>query len=254
VRTLALVVTMVIMSTMANAAEIDAFVSTAIKAATDEIFPAFERDSGYTIRASFAPSGALIPRFERGEPVDLFLSDSTAIDKLIAEGKIAGGRIDLLRIGIGLCVRKGAPKPDVSTPDALGRTLLAVSTVAYPSPASGSITQAHIREVFAKLGIADQMAPKARLSAGGPNGRVSVLVSSGEAELGIQQVSELKSNPGVDVIGMFPDALQQVTVYSAGVTANAREPAGARALIGALTAPAAMAIFKANGLDPPSGC
>jgi molybdate transport system substrate-binding protein len=241
---------MVIMSTMAQAGEINAFVSTAIKAATDEIFPPFERGSGYSIHASFAPSGALIPRFERGEPVDVFLTDSTAIDTLIAEGKIAGGRIDLLRTGIGLCVRKGAPRPDVSTPDALKRALLAANTVAFPSPASGSITQAHIRAVFEQLGIAEQMAPKARLSAGGPNGRVSVLVSSGEAELGIQQVSELKSNPGVDVVGMLPEGLQQTTVYSAGITANARDASGAKALIGALTTPAAKAIFRSKGLDP----
>lgn len=242
---------MVIMSTMAQAGEINAFVSTAIKAATDKIFPAFERDSGYAIRASFAPSGVLIPRFERGEPVDVFLSDSTAIDKLVADGKIAGGRIDLVRTGIGICVRKGAPRPDISTPEALKRALLAARTVAYPSPASGSITQAHIRAVFEQLGIAGQMAPKARLSAGGPNGRVSVLVSSGEAEFGIQQVSELKSNPDVEVIGMLPDSLQQLTVYSAGITVNAREPAGAKALIDALITPAAKSIFEAKGLDPP---
>lgn len=249
-RRLGLVIAMAIMSTTAQAADINAFVSTAIKAATDDIFPQFERDSGYRIRASFAPSGALIPRFERGEPVDVFLSDSTAIDKLVGEGKIAGGRVDLLRTGIGLCVRKGAPKPNVSTPEALKRALLAASTVAYPSPGSGSITQAHIRAVFAQLGIAGQMAPKARLSAGGPNGRVSVLVSSGEADIGIQQVSELMSNPGVEVIGMLPDSLQQTTIYSAGITANAGEPAGAKALINALMAPAARAIFKAKGLDP----
>ena len=94
------------------------------------------------------------------------------------------------------------------------------------------------------------MAPKARLAAGGPNGRVSVLVSSGQAEIGLQQVSELMSNPEVEVIGMLPADLQQITVYSAGVTASARQADGARALIGVLTAPSAAPVWKAKGLDP----
>src|SRR5439155_7491503 len=100
----------------ARAAEVNAFISTAIKAATDELLPPFERANGHTIRASYAPSGALIPRFERGEPVDVFLTDAPAIDALMRQGKIVGGRIDLARTGI--CVRKGAPRPDVPTREA----------------------------------------------------------------------------------------------------------------------------------------
>src|SRR5213595_2552981 len=114
-----------------RAAEINAFISTAIKAATDELLPPFERANGHTIRASYAPSGALIPRFERGEPVDVFLSDSAAIDGLIRQGKIVPGRTDLARTGIGIAVRKGAPKPDVSSPETLKRALLAAKSVAH---------------------------------------------------------------------------------------------------------------------------
>ena len=105
--------------------------------------------------------------------------------------------------------------------------------------------------MFEQLGIAEQMAPKVKLAAGGPNGRVSVLVSSGEAEIGLQQVSELMSNPDVEVIGMLPAELQQITIYSAGVTTSAKEAEAARALIQALTAPSAAPIYKAKGLDPP---
>jgi molybdate transport system substrate-binding protein len=94
------------------------------------------------------------------------------------------------------------------------------------------------------------MKSKIRLAAGGPNGRVSVLVSSGEAEMGLQQASELMSNPGVDVIGMLPGDLQQTTIYSAGISASAKNPEGARALIKAMTTPRAASIFKAKGLDP----
>src|SRR3954452_13476762 len=138
-RVLALVIALAAAAGPADAAEINAFVSTAIKAATDELLPPFERANGHTIRASYAPSGALLPRFLRGEPVDIFLTDAPALDELIKLGKIAGGRVDLVRIGIGIAVRKGAPKPDVSTPEALKRALLAARAVGHASPAGGSI-------------------------------------------------------------------------------------------------------------------
>jgi molybdate transport system substrate-binding protein len=231
-----------------KAAEINAFVSTAIKAVTDELLPPFERANGHTIRASYAPSGALIPRFERGEPVDVFLTDAPALDQLIKQGKIAGGRIDLCRTGIGIAVRKGAPKPDVSSPEALKRALLAAKTVGHASTAGGSITGGHIMRMFEKLGIADQITPKTKLSMGGPSSRVSVLVSSGEAEIGLQQVSELLDNPEVEVIGMLPPELQLITVYSAGITTSAKAPDAARAMVRALTTPEAVALFKAKGL------
>jgi molybdate transport system substrate-binding protein len=232
----------------ASAAEINAFISTAIKSATDEVLPAFERANGHAIRAAYAPSGALVPRFERGEPVDVFLTDAKALDALIGHGKVIGPRADLARTGIGIAVKKGAPKPDVSTPEALRRALLAAKSVGHASPAGGSITGGHVMRMFEKLGIADQVTPKTKLSMGGPNSRVSVLVSSGEAEIGLQQASELLDNPDVEVIGMLPAELQQITIYSGGVTARAKQPDAAKALIAALMTPAAQAIFKAKGL------
>jgi molybdate transport system substrate-binding protein len=254
-RTLAVVLALLVASGVAQiaavqAADINAFISTAIKAVTDELLPPFERANGHSIRASYAPSGALLPRFERGEPVDVFLTDAPAIDRLIQQGKIVGGRIDLARTGIGICVRKGAPRPDVSTPEALKRALLGAKTVGHASPAGGSIVAAHIQGVFERLGIAAQVTPKVKLAAGGPNGRVSVLVSSGEAEIGLQQVSELMSNPEVEVVGMLPAELQLTTLYSAAVTASARQAEAAMSLIRVLTVPTAAPIFKAAGLDP----
>jgi len=250
-RALAVVLLLLAATGTAGAAEIDAFISTAIKAVTDEVLPPFARAHGHSIRASYGPSGALIPRLLRGELVDVLLTDRAAVDALIAQGNIASGRTDLARVGIGIAVRKGAPRPDVSSPEALRRALLAARSVAHADPAGGSITAAHIRGVFERLGIAAQVAPKVRLAAGGPNGRVSVLVASGEAEIGLQQASELLSNPEVEVIAMLPAELQQITVYSAAVAARAREGAAAQALIGALTAPSAAPIWRAKGLDPP---
>jgi len=246
---LTIVMALFTMTGMATAAEVDALISTAIKAATDELVPLFERANGHTIRASYGPSGALIPRFDRGEPADVFLADSTAIDGLIKQGKIVGARTDFARTGIGIAVRKGAPKPDVSTPEALKRALLAAKAVAYAAPSGGSITGPHIERMFRELGIAAQMTPKAKLAAGGPNGRVSVLVADGEAEIGLQQVSELMSNPDVEVIGMLPAELQQITIYSGGITAKATQPDAARALIRFLATPEAVAIYKTKGLS-----
>jgi len=249
-RILAIAVAMFVATTTAHAAEINAFISTALKTVTDEVIPPFERAGGHSVRALYAPPGALLKHFEAGEPADIFLTGREAIDQLIGEGKIVPGRIDLATTGIGICVRKGAPKPDVSTPDAFKRAMLEAKTVGYASPAGGSIVGPHIQKIFQKLGIAEQMAPKTKLSAGGPNGRVSVLVSSGEAEIGLQQVTELLSNPGVDVIGMLPADLQQITMYSAGITTSAKQPDAARALVKAMTAPSTAAIYKAKGLDP----
>ena len=130
------------------------------------------------------------------------------------------------------------------------RTLLAAKSIAHTAPAGGGITAAHVIRLFERLGIAAEVTPKVKLAAGGPDGRVSVLVSSGEAEIGLQQVSELMSNPQVEVICMLPAELQLTTIYSAGVTTTARQGEAAKALIKALTVPSAALIFKARGLDP----
>jgi len=233
----------------ARAAEIEALITTAMKAAIDELVPSFERDSGYTVRVSYGPSGGIARRFIGGEPADVIVIDSGALDDLIRQGNVLPGPTAIARTGIGICVRKGAPRPDVSTPEALKRALLAAKSIAHTAPAGGGITAAHIMRLFERLGIAAEVTPKVKLAAGGPDGRVSVLVSSGEAEIGLQQVSELMSNPDVEVIGMLPAELQQITTYSAGVTTGARQPDAARALIQALAAPSAKRIFEAKGLE-----
>ena len=248
-RALALIATLIGATVSAQAAEIHALITTAMKAAIDDLMPKFERDTGNTVAVSYGPSGGIARRFVGGEPADVIVIDSGALDDLIRQGKVLPGPTAIARTGIGICVRKGAPRPDVSTPEALKRALLAAKSIAHTAPAGGGITAAHIMKLFERLGIAAEVTPKVKLAAGGPNGRVSVLVSSGEAEIGLQQVSELMSNPGVDVIGMLPAELQQITTYAAGITASAKEPEAAKALIKALTAPTAVAIYKAKGLD-----
>jgi molybdate transport system substrate-binding protein len=233
----------------ADAAEIKALFTTAMKAAVDELLPKFERASGHKVLVVYGPSGGLARQLKGGEPADLIMLASTELDELVKQGLVKPGRTDVARTAIGICVKKGAPRPDVSSAQALKRALLAAKTVAHTAPAGGGITAAHVMGVFEKLGIAAEMAPKVRLAAGGPNGRVSVLVSSGEAEIGLQQVSELMSNPGVDVIGMLPKELQQTTIYSAGITTNVKQATAAKALIKFLASPAAKSVYRTKGLN-----
>src|SRR5438552_3411732 len=247
-RVLAIAAALIAGTACGQAAEIDALITTAMKTAIDELVPRFEQANGHSVRVSYGPSGGISRRFVAGEPADAVIIDSGALDDLIKQGKVVSGRTDIARTAIGIAVRKGAPRPDVSSPEALKRALLAAKSVGHTAPAGGGITAAHVRRLFERLGIAAEMAPKIKLAAGGPNGRVSVLVSSGEAEIGLQQVSELMSNPEAEVTGMLPAELQQITTYSAGIAASAREPNAGNALIGFLAAPAAMAVYKMKGL------
>jgi molybdate transport system substrate-binding protein len=236
------------MASNAHAAEIKALITTAMDAAIVVLIPQFEKASGHKVSYSYDPSGGLARRLRGGEYADMILVASPELDKLIADGKVIGPRVDISRTGIGIAVKKGAPRPDVSTPEALKRALLAAKSVGHTAPAGGGITALHILRVFEKLGIAKEVATKTKLAAGGPNGRVSTLIVNGEAEIAFQQVSELMTNPEVDVIGMLPDELQQITINSAGITAVAKKPDAARALIRYLTSPEAMAVYKKTGL------
>jgi molybdate transport system substrate-binding protein len=232
----------------AQAVEVNALITTAMKAAIDELTPSVERASRHTLRVAYGPSGGLARRFNAGEPADFIAVDSNVLEELIKQGKVLPGRTDIARTGIGIAVRKGAPKPDVSSAEALKRTLLAAKTVGHTAPAGGGVTAMHLLKMFEKLGIASEVTAKTKLAAGGPSGRVSVLVSSGEAEIGLQLVSELMSNPEVEVVGLLPAELQLIAIISASIAAGAKQPDAAKAVIGHLAAPAALPVFKSKGL------
>jgi molybdate transport system substrate-binding protein len=247
-RILALIASLLVAASgTAGAAEIKALITTAMQAAIVELVPPFERATGHKVIVSYDPSGRLARRLRDGEFADMILIASLELDRLIGEHRVKD-RIDVSRTGIGLAVRKGAPHADVSTPDALKRTLLAAKSIGQTSIEGGGITALHVQRVLSELGIREQVSGKLKFAAGGPNGRVSVLVASGQAEIGLQQVSELMSNPDVEVIGLLPDKLQQITINAAGITAIAKEPDAARALIRHLTTPEALVIYKAKGL------
>jgi molybdate transport system substrate-binding protein len=238
---------MLLVATGAEAAEIKALITTAMNEAVVVLVPQFEKTTGHKVTVSYDPSGGLARRLRGGEFADMILVASPELDKLIAEGKVVN-RVDVSRTGIAIAVKKGALRPDVSTPEALKRALLSAKSVGHTAPAGGGITALHLLRTFEKLGIAQEVAAKTKLAAGGPSGRVSTLIVNGEAEIAFQQVSELMSNPEVEVVGMLPDELQQITINSAGVTAVAKEADATRALIAHMTTPAALALYKTKGL------
>lgn len=237
-------------SSGADAAEIKVLVTTAMKPVTDELVPTFERITGHKLNVTYGPTGPLSRRLTDGEAADLIIISDDGIDALIQSGKVAGARKDAARTEVGVAVIKGAVKPDISSPDAVKQTLLAAKSVAYVGPASGGVTNAHLVKMYEKLGIASEVAAKSKFAAGGPNGRVSVLVASGDAEIGMQQISELMSEPAVDVVGRIPEGLRIFTIYSAGIPASAKQAGAAWALLLHLTTPQTASVWQAKELEP----
>ncbi len=224
--------------------------SGALSAALRELTPVFERASGSTLvivsGGSVAGAPDSIPdRLQRGERADVLILAGAGIDDLIKAGRAAAGsRVDLARSSIGIAVRAGTANPDISSVDALRRALLQAKSVAYSSSVSGVYVSG---ELFQRLGITAQMIGKSRRIESEPVGNV---VARGEAELGFQQISELRPVPGLEVVGPLPAEVQRVTVFSAAAGAGSPNPAGGRALIAFLASPAASAAIARSGMDP----
>ena len=250
-RTLALGIAAVLwLAGTAGAAEVRVMISGGLTAAYNALVPEFERTTGHKVITAYGPSMGTTPnaipmRLERGEPADVLILVGYALGELIKQGKVVpDSRVDLVNSKIGVAVKAGAPKPDISSADALRRALLAAKSVAYSDSASGVYIST---EMFNKLGIADQMKDKAKKIPATP---VAEIVASGEAELGFQQISELKPVAGIDIVGPLPDDLQKVTVFSAGIASVSKEPEAGRALIKFLASPAARDTIVKSGLEP----
>ena len=234
----------------ARADEIRVMTSGAFTEAFLQLVPAFERQTGHKIIASFGASLGTAPdaipmRLQRGEPADLIILAASALDALIAQGKVArGSRVDLVRSSIGVAVRAGAAKPDISSVAALTRALLEAKSIAYSASASGVYVST---ELFQRLGIADRVASKSKRI---ESERVGAVIARGEAEIGFQQVSELLPIEGITYLGPLPEEVQRVTVFSAGIGANAKSPDAARALVAFLRSAAAAPTVTKTGLEP----
>lgn len=208
------------------------------------LLPMFEKATGNTVKFSSKGGPAIEANLKQGA-ADLVVINTEIVDDLAAKGDVAADGKTLLMISkVGIAVKAGAKKPDVGTPDKLKVALLAAKTVGYSQGASGQ----HFLTVIERLGIADAVKAKAVVVQGRP---VGAAIASGEAEIGLQQVAELRPVAGVDVIGELPRELQKQIPYSAGVAAKAKNPAAARALVAFLRSPAAMDVLKRKGMDLP---
>jgi molybdate transport system substrate-binding protein len=235
---------------MANA-EIRLLSTTAMKTAIDALVAAFERESGRTLVASYAPSTQIAKRVADGEPADVAITTRERIDELVRDRRIDGGtRTDIARSFIGVAVRRGAPRPDTSSVDAFVRALRAAKSIAMSNPVGGGASGAHMWSVFERLGIADELKPKTIFGPGGPAGLIGFYLLRGEAEIGLQQMPELMAVSGIDIVGPVPGEMQLVSVFAAGISTAARDTGAARALIDFLRTGHAAAVIKSKGMQP----
>jgi molybdate transport system substrate-binding protein len=217
-----------------------------LKSVMLDLQPALERQGAIRLAMTWGSTMGLAQDIEGGSGGDLAILTAEAIDDLIAGGKaVAGSRLDLARSGIGLAVRHGACKPDIGSPEALRSALLAAKSVAHSKAGASGI---YFPSVLERLGISEQMKPKMVVPTSGvPIGEV---VAKGEAEIGIQQISELLPVAGIEIVGPLPAPLQKITTFSAGVLATANDPRAAAALV-EFIATASRPLLNAKGLEPP---
>jgi molybdate transport system substrate-binding protein len=233
--------------TAAEAAEIKVLSAGAMKSIVTELGEAFKQETGHTLQMTFDTVGAQSKRLSGGEAADVVVLTDVAIDQLEGQGLVvAGSRADIARVGVGVAVREGAPRPDIATPEALKQTLLAAKSLVYVDPARGATSGIHFASVLQRLGIAEAVKSKTILI---PTGFAAEVVARGEAEICVHQISEILPVKGVTLVGPLPRELQKVTIYSGGLAAKAAQPEAARAFLAFLTRPAFKSKLAAAGLD-----
>lgn len=230
--------------------EIKLLSTTALKTTIDDLTAQFERDTHRKLIAAYAPSTQIAKRVGEGEFADVAISTDARIDDLIKQGRIvAGTRTDIARSAIGVAVRPGTPRPDISSVEGFKRALLAAKSIGMSNPNGGGASGIHLWSVFERLGIADQLKPKTTFGPGGPAGLIGLYLLRNEVELGLQQMPELMAVPGIDIVGPVPGDFQKLTIFSAGIPTIAKDAEGGRALTTLLRSPTAAAIMKAKGMQ-----
>ncbi len=234
-------------SGLAQAAELKVFSTGASKEIIQKLADSFTKKTGHTITITSDTAGGVARRVEAGEPFEVAIATRQVVDRLIGSGKLAtGSRTDVASTSIGIAVKEGAPKPDISTVAAFKALLQQAKTVAYVDPASGGTSGIYIADVINKLGLTEELKPKLRLQSGG---YVAERVARGEAEIVIHQVSEILPVKGVTLVGGLPPEIQLVTTYSGGLAPNASDVA--KAFHAHLTGPDSDAIIKDAGMEKP---
>jgi len=243
----ALLLAMALAAPRATAADIKVLTAGAFKQIVVALAPEFEKQTGHKLAIENETVGALVKKIEGGEAFDVTFLSPAAVDDLIKKGKVAeGSRVNIARVGVGVMVKEGAPKPEIGTVDAFKQAVLAAKSVAYIDPASGGSSGIYVAKLFDQLGIADKVKPKAKLKQGG---HVADLIVSGEAELGIHQISEIVPVKGVTLIGPLPKEIQNYTTYAAGVSSAAKDKDAATALVKFLAGPRTGDILKSKGME-----
>jgi molybdenum ABC transporter, periplasmic molybdate-binding protein len=232
-----------------HTAEIKILSANGMREVMQDLGPRFETATGHRLSVSFATLGVIVRRVQDGAPADVIVIPQEGIDRMLKDGKTSAEAVTVLASsGMGLIVRKGAPKPDISTPEALKRTLLAAKSVTYLDPSAGGTTGVHFANVLERLGIAQAMKAKMVLH---PNARAgAALVANGEAEIGVNLIQELMPLPNIDVVGPLPSDLQLTLVFAATIMKDAKEVAASKELIEFLRTPEAKAAIKRKGMDP----
>jgi molybdate transport system substrate-binding protein len=234
--------------TESSASEIKVLTAGAYRQVVDALVPDFEKQTGHKVSVDNGTTGQLTKRIEGGEAFDVLVITPAVVDQMTANGKLAAGsRVMLASVGVGVAVKEGAPKPDIGTVEDFKNALLGAKSVAYLDPASGGSSGIYVDQLLVKLGIADQIKPKAKLKQGG---HVADLLASGEAELGIHQISEIVPVKGVTLVGPLPKEIQSTTTYAAGLSASTKDKEAATELIKYLSGPDAAAVLKSKGMDP----
>jgi molybdate transport system substrate-binding protein len=228
-----------------DAAELRVIAGGSMTAVLKDLAPGFERASGHKLVIHFDSTPNIITRINSGTPFDAVVVPIDVFKDAAAKARCAPSPItDIARVGYGVAVRAGRPKPDVSTPEALKKTLLAAQSIAFvPASAAGG----YVAKVFDRLGVGEEMKAKTKVQAGPP--QIAPAVASGEAELGVFLTNVLIA-PGVELAGPFPAELQQELVFTAAIAADTSRTDAATAFIDYLKTPAAAATIKAGGMNP----
>jgi molybdate transport system substrate-binding protein len=232
----------------AEAAEIKVLTSVALTSALDELAPQFERATGNKLNIGYSLIADIRKRIVAGETADVVILSRPAMDDLAKQDKIAAGSIvDVVETPVAIAVRAGAPKPDISSADALKRSLLAAKSIVYADPAKGGASGVYFAHVVEQLGIAEQLKSRTILV---PGAQAADVVAKGEAEIGVAQASEIVSVSGAQLVGPLPGELGSVTKFTAGIGAGSKASEAGKSLIQFLRGPDAAPVFKSKGLQP----
>jgi molybdate transport system substrate-binding protein len=241
---------LLVLGLKAEAAALNVLSAFGMQAVLEDLGPQFERATGHQLALAFATGGATVKRVQGGEAADVVITLRQGIDTLVKDGKVPADTVTVLaRAGIVVVVRKGAPKPDISSPDALKRALLAAQSLSYVDPASGGASGIHFAKVLERLG-ADAMPAKTVFPNPKTPAAVGGVVANGEAEIGVHIVQEVISIAGIEIVGPRPGELQDTIVFAAAIMGGNESAEAAKALVDFLRTPEAAAVIKAKGMEP----